>query len=201
MGRRKPLRIAVVGEDPLARGGIASLLGGEEDLRVVGSQAPGEPTTADVVVWDLGADPALWQGAFSESAAPTVALVASEDQAAQALASGARAVLPRDAGGGRLAAAARAARDGLVAMDPAIAAALFARRPAPAAAPAEALTPREREVLDLLARGLSNKEIGAALGISEHTAKFHVNAILEKLGAAGRTEAVVRAARLGWVTL
>jgi len=65
----------------------------------------------------------------------------------------------------------------------------------------EALTPREREVLSLLAEGLSNKAIADRLAISEHTAKFHVNAVLSKLGVQRRTEAVVRAARLGLVTL
>jgi DNA-binding CsgD family transcriptional regulator len=63
------------------------------------------------------------------------------------------------------------------------------------------LTPREREVLALLAEGLSNKAIADRLAISEHTAKFHVNAVLAKLGVQRRTEAVVRAARLGLVTL
>jgi DNA-binding NarL/FixJ family response regulator len=56
-------------------------------------------------------------------------------------------------------------------------------------------------VLDLLAQGLANKHIATRLAISEHTAKFHVNAILQKLGARGRTEAVVRAAHLGLVAL
>jgi len=76
--------------------------------------------------------------------------------------------------------------------------------PPPEARPAittEAFTPREREVLALLARGLSNRDIADALEISAHTAKFHVNSILQKLGVERRTEAVVRAARLGLVTL
>ena len=65
----------------------------------------------------------------------------------------------------------------------------------------EDLTPRELEVLQLLAEGLSNKEIARRLGTSEHTVKFHVNAILGKLGAHSRTEAVTRAARLGLIIL
>jgi two-component system, NarL family, nitrate/nitrite response regulator NarL len=71
----------------------------------------------------------------------------------------------------------------------------------PAAAPQEPLTPREREVLALLAEGLANKTIAARLGISEHTAKFHVNAILGKLGVESRAEAIVHAARAGLVVL
>jgi two-component system nitrate/nitrite response regulator NarL len=67
--------------------------------------------------------------------------------------------------------------------------------------PVEDLTPRELEVLQLLAEGLPNKAIGLRLSISEHTVKFHVNAILGKLGAQSRTDAVVRATRLGLIIL
>jgi DNA-binding CsgD family transcriptional regulator len=63
--------------------------------------------------------------------------------------------------------------------------------------PASSLTPREREVLALLAEGASNKTIAGRLGISVHTAKFHVASLLDKLDATGRTDAVVHAARLG----
>ena len=63
------------------------------------------------------------------------------------------------------------------------------------------LTPRELEVLALVADGLPNKAIAGRLGISDHTVKFHVNAILSKLGAQSRTEAVTRAMRMGLITL
>jgi DNA-binding CsgD family transcriptional regulator len=65
----------------------------------------------------------------------------------------------------------------------------------------ESLTPREREVLELLAHGLSNRRIGERLGISEHTAKFHVASLCGKLGAVSRTEAVSRGVRRGLLTL
>jgi DNA-binding NarL/FixJ family response regulator len=65
----------------------------------------------------------------------------------------------------------------------------------------ETLTGREAEVLQLLAQGLANKQIAAALGISEHTVKFHVSSIYGKLGAASRTEAVRIGVRRGWVIL
>ena len=68
----------------------------------------------------------------------------------------------------------------------------------PMAAP---LTPREREVLALLAEGASNKTIARRLGISVHTAKFHVGSLLDKLDASGRTDAVTHAARLGVIEL
>jgi DNA-binding NarL/FixJ family response regulator len=68
-------------------------------------------------------------------------------------------------------------------------------------APAESLTPREREVLELLGRGLANRAIASALGISDHTAKFHVASVLAKLGAANRADAVRRGIRQGLVTI
>lgn len=67
--------------------------------------------------------------------------------------------------------------------------------------PEAPLTPREREVLLLLAEGASNKEIARRLGISVHTAKFHVGSLLDKLDAAGRTDAVAHAARIGIIRL
>ena len=80
--------------------------------------------------------------------------------------------------------------------------ALVAARAAPAAAEGEAaLTPREHEVLALLAEGASNKTIARRLGISVHTAKFHVGRVLDKLDATGRTDAVAHAARRGVIHL
>jgi len=67
--------------------------------------------------------------------------------------------------------------------------------------PDSALTPREREVLELMAEGASNKMIARALGISVHTAKFHVGSVIDKFDATGRTDAVAQAARLGVIRL
>jgi len=72
---------------------------------------------------------------------------------------------------------------------------------APSPDPDSELTPREREVLALLAEGASNKLIARRLGISSHTAKFHVGSLLDKLDATGRTDAVAQAARLGVIHL
>jgi DNA-binding CsgD family transcriptional regulator len=74
-------------------------------------------------------------------------------------------------------------------------------RSAPAAEPDGGLTPREREVLALLAEGASNKAIARRLGISVHTAKFHVGSLIDKLDATGRTDAVAHAARTGVIHL
>lgn len=200
------MRVLLVGDDPLARSGLATLLAGRE-LEVVGQLAGGKAAllrsyVADVIAWDLGpagAADALERLADVEGA-PVLALIAHEAQAPLALAAGARGAVLRDARPDRLEAALRAVAAGLVVLDEA--AAETALRPRPVESPlADALTPREREVLQLLSQGLSNKLIAARLGISEHTAKFHVNAIFGKLSATTRTEAVARAARLGLVVL
>jgi DNA-binding NarL/FixJ family response regulator len=90
---------------------------------------------------------------------------------------------------------------GLASLDPALAAALIPPQDQAPTPPAEELTPRELEVLRLVAQGLPNKAIAQRLEISEHTVKFHVNAILGKLGVQSRTEAVVHATRLGLILL
>ena len=105
-----------------------------------------------------------------------------------------------DADEARLAAAVHALAAGLSVTDEAGGSDLFV----PAAAsglPNDPLTPRELEVFELLAKGLANRDIALALGISSHTAKFHVAQILEKTGAATRTEAVRQGLRLGWIGL
>lgn len=80
--------------------------------------------------------------------------------------------------------------------------ALVSREPPSVAAPTDIeLTPRERDVLLMMAEGASNKTIARRLGISVHTAKFHVGSLLEKLDATGRTDAVAHAARLGVINL
>jgi DNA-binding CsgD family transcriptional regulator len=91
----------------------------------------------------------------------------------------------------------------LVGPDQAADVAIVARdRHQPAVEPADTdLTPRERDVLTLMAEGVSNKIIAQRLGISVHTAKFHVASILDKLDATGRTDAVAHAARLGVIEL
>jgi two-component system nitrate/nitrite response regulator NarL len=249
-GRR--LRVLLVGDDALARSGLAALLAGEPSIAIVGQldaptafagaeeagdpphggeagDEPGETretreplkplrTVAahDVVIWDLGPHPAAGLESFEqaggagsldrglaldlEAGPPVLALLASEGPAADLLAAGVRGLLLRDAEPSRMEAAVAALAQGMLVIDEALAPRLLRQRPA-APVLAEPLTARELEVLDLLAQGLSNKQIGARLSISEHTAKFHVNAIVGKLGAQGRTDAAMRGARLGLVVL
>ena len=189
--------------DPLARGGLAAVVAGAPELTVVGvcgsDELPAQVAEQrpDVVVVDAGGEAV--DDDWARLDAPVVALVREAD-AALALGAGARAVLARNADPSRVAAAVRAVAAGLVVVDePLLAVVLRPSRRVDELV--EPLTAREREVLDLLAQGLANKDIASRLAVSEHTAKFHVNAIIQKLGARGRTEAVVRAAHLGLVAL
>jgi len=196
-----------VADDSLARAGLATLLAEQPDFVVVGQAAEIdlaaslEAYSPDVLVWDLGWNPVPTierLAALEDNQAPIVALLPNEDHVAEARAAGAQALLSRNADVESIGAAIVAVSRGLMVLDPA-----FAAAPARgwAAGPAEELTSRERDVLRLLADGLPNKLIAQRLGISEHTVKFHVNAILGKLGAQSRTEAVTRAARLGLIAL
>lgn len=149
-----------------------------------------EAAEAAVVVTDL---PAI------EPGAPPRLVLAEGAAAVAALRAGARAVLPPDAAPALLAVALPAVARGLAVLPPGVLGSLAGRD---AAAPAEAgLTRREREVLDLLAAGASNKVIARRLGLSFHTAKAHVAAVLQKLGAGSRADAVARGARAGLVLL
>ncbi len=198
----EPLPVLVVSADPLVRGGLAALVAARAELSLAGEASPREAGGAAAraapaaILWDVGAGGAV--DALRGAPAPALALAAGEREAAEALRAGARGVLLRGASPGAIAAALLAVARGLTVLDGELAGELV--RP-PAAAPREPLTPREREVLALLAEGLANKAIAARLGISEHTAKFHVNGIFGKLGVESRAEAIVQAARMGLVVL
>jgi two-component system, NarL family, nitrate/nitrite response regulator NarL len=197
------IRVAVIAEDPLARAGLVALVSRRDDLSVVG-QGPAHDAmrlarVADVVLWDAASGVA---GLHVEDhgAARFLVLAADERQAAEALAEGARGALPRDVSADRLAMALSAVHEGLLVVDDSFSEA-FLVRPGPAAQLADPLTSRELQVLALLSEGLSNKAIASRLGISESTAKFHVAAILGKLGVGSRAEAIVQAVRRGLVIL
>ena len=204
-----PLRVLVVGEDPLARSGLVQLLSARDDLALAGQAGPEEAasalrsTDAEVVVWDMGPDilpdtDAL-AGLSGLRGPALVVLTAADGAVPELLGAGAQAVLGREADASRLAAAVHAAAQGLLVLDERLSESVLRRRPA--AARIEPLTPRETEVLALLGQGLSNRGIAERLAISEHTAKFHVNAILGKLDAQTRAEAVAQGVRLGLLLL
>jgi two-component system nitrate/nitrite response regulator NarL len=204
------LRVLVVADDPLARAGLAALLNAQPACDVVGQVQAGQDLAdevaiyrPDAMVWDLG-----WEAAgedpfpeLDDVQVPVVVLLADEHLAAQAWVAGARGLLPREVAAEELVAALGAVAGGLIVFDPALAGAIVPVREHLPELAMEELTPRELEVLQLVAEGLSNRAIGLRLEISEHTVKFHVNAILGKLGAQSRTEAVVRATRLGLIML
>jgi DNA-binding NarL/FixJ family response regulator len=203
--------VLIIASDPLTRAGLATLLADQAGCSVSGQVSEDADLEValdvyrpDVVLWDLGwtPAPALERLAdLAQAAPPVVALLPDEAPAAEAWAAGARGLLPRNVSPEGLAAALAAVVQGLVALDPELADAL---QPSPDLSPAplaEELTPRELEVLQLLAEGLSNRAIAYQLDISDHTVKFHVNAIMGKLDAQSRTEAAIRAARLGLILL
>jgi NarL family two-component system response regulator YdfI len=133
--------------------------------------------------------------------APAIVVLAPDLQSSwtgDALRSGIRAVLPGDLGPREILAAVEAAAAGLAVLHPQDIPALVAERPLPTAQ-AQPLTPREIEVLAMLAEGHGNKTVAWKLGISEHTAKFHVASILSKLNAGTRTEAVTLGIRRGLI--
>jgi two-component system, NarL family, nitrate/nitrite response regulator NarL len=194
-----PVRVAVLSEDQLLRAALAGLLEQQGEIEVT------DIGRAEVALWDPGADRGRAEGRLRELGAmsrPTLALVPDAGQAMAALGAGAKGVLLRDRVGPHLVSALRAVRGGLTVLDASIADRLVGPREPVEPPPAVGeLTAREREVVQLLAEGLSNKEIAQRLDISEHTAKFHIGRILMKLDADSRTEAVVRAVRWGLVML
>ena len=150
---------------------------------------------AGVVVRDLADDAAI-AAALSErfDGHPTIVTVSGlDDETSRALvAAGARGVIERDAAPADLEAAIAAVARGYI---------VLSRRERVPPARQTGLTPREREVLELLGRGLSNKNIGIRLSLAENTVKFHVASILAKLDATTRTQAVTIGMRRGWIML
>lgn len=200
------LAAAIVAESALVRSGLSSILTGSSQIRVVAEATPSEakelPTEGvDVVVCDVGdATSATSAIENAPKGVPVLALVGALEKARELVRAGARGVLNRDAPGERLRAASIAVAAGLCTLDEQTLEELVSPRPAEART-ATLLTPREQQVLELLAEGLSNKVIALRLDISEHTAKFHVNSILDKLEADTRTDAVMRAARSGMLAI
>jgi two-component system, NarL family, response regulator YdfI len=211
------IRVFIVAASPLARSGLQSLLA-DGSVEVVGS-APDidslvallADAEADAVLIDASggnAESSLESLAHFDLAAevPVIVLAASSrpQWSAEALRAGVRALLPSDVSTDQLSTALQAVTAGLLVLHPSdVDVLLPAATPAsePLTELAEPLTRREREVLQMLASGLSNKEIAARLNISDHTAKFHVASIFGKLGATTRTEAVTAGIRRGLVLL
>ena len=216
------ISVVIVAASPLARAGLEHLLAARQ-VEVAGSFANLDELEnrlddlpADAMLVDASGEPfesfldsLIASGLASDFRVVLLTEPASVNASGAALRAGVRAVLPSDTPPDQLIAALQAASSGLLVLHPVqvqaqVTANGFASAPARSRAPdefAESLTPRENEVLQMLASGLGNKEIAAKLKISEHTVKFHVASILGKLGAASRTEAVSLGIRRGLVLL
>lgn len=216
-GGDRPIRVYVVDDHGVVRQGMRAYLEMIADIEVVGEASQGEEAlegldtlasqdqAPDVVMMDLlmpGMDGITATSVVRERY-PTVQVVAvtsfvAEDRVHAALQAGAIGYILKDAEADEVAAAIRAAHRGEVHLAPAAATQLAKslRRSIPDAS-REALTGRERQVLALVASGVSNKAIGTALSISERTARTHVSNILMKLGLESRTQAALWAIREG----
>lgn len=198
-------RLLIAAPTAVMRAGLEALVAGDPTIEVAGAfpdLASVEELHPDVI---LAALPFEDLAAPHDGQAPAIVLLSGDAQPAwthEALRAGVRAVLPRDAKPAEVLAAVEAASNGMAVLDPHdLETLLTASAPAPLATEAPALTPRELEVLRMLAEGAANKNIAWKLGISEHTVKFHVASILGKLHAATRTEAVAIGMRRGLILI
>ncbi len=212
MSQSEKIRVLIVDDHAIVRRGLRGLLEIVDDMEVVGDAADGEQAVRladarapDVVLMDLvmpvkDGIAAIREIKAGRPATEVLALTSfiEEEKVVAALEAGAAGYLLKDADERAVIDAIRAAHDGEVRLDRTVAKLLaerLRRRPAPP--PIDPLTERELEVLGLLGRGLSNKEIASELGIADCTARTHVSNVLGKLGLASRTQAALYAVEHG----
>jgi DNA-binding NarL/FixJ family response regulator len=209
----QPIRILVADDHPVVRDGLVAVLSTQPDFEVVGEAANGveavelaQRLQPDVVLIDLEMPNGDGVTAIEQLRAhnQTLGIVVftafdTDDRIVSALRAGAQGYLLKGAPRDDIFRAVRVVHGGGSLLEPLVAARVINQLQTHTAP--DLLTERERTVLGLLAQGKSNKAIGAALHITERTAKFHVGTIMRKLNAANRTEAVTLAAQQGLVTL
>jgi two-component system, NarL family, nitrate/nitrite response regulator NarL len=205
------LRVLVISDQPYTRMGIVNALNADGRLNVVSQSASDTPLidtvklyTPQVIVWELPYDAPQSNVRLAELRdieVPVLVLLHDETRTAELIAAGTRGVLRPHANATTIAIALTALAADLVVVDSTYSLLTSASEASPLRPPMEILTNRELEVLRLVAEGLPNKQIAIKLSISEHTIKFHINAIMGKLGVQSRTEAVVRATRQGLIAL
>ena len=203
------IRVALVTPNPALRVGLRGIVGASPGFSIVGEAGDLDEldvplSEVDVVV--LAAVPA----ADRQVVLPEAALLLLTDRVENVrtlagVGSQAWGILPQDAAEEEILAAIHALSEGLWVGAPSLVRGLF-KQPASVAlsgvqAPVEAVTQRELDVLQLIARGLSNKQIAVTLAISEHTVKFHLSSLYAKLGATNRTEAVRIGTQQGLIVL
>jgi DNA-binding NarL/FixJ family response regulator len=209
------IRIAIADDHPVVREGLVAMLETEPDFEVVGTAATGAEAAAlvarvdpDVMLLDLELPELDGVGVLRRLAAEgarvrviVFTVFDTDERIIAAVEAGAAGYLLKGAPRGDLFAAVRTVAAGGSLLAPVASSAVLRRVRGEAPTGGPSLTPREREVLQALARGLGNKQIAAQLGVSERTVKFHVSSLFEKLGAGNRTEAVTIAARAGLVSI
>ena len=203
VSEQPPIRVLVVDDHAVVRGGLGAFLRAFDDLEPVGEAASGPDALRvcadarpDVVLMDLllpemdGAEATrLLRERFPRVQVVALTSFSEEDLVRRALQAGAIGYLLKTASAAELAAAIRAARAGRPTLAPEAARVLIRTATRPRN-PWDDLTPREREVLALMAEGRNNPQIADRLVVARSTVKFHISSILAKLGAASRTEAV-----------
>jgi DNA-binding NarL/FixJ family response regulator len=210
----EPIRVLIVDDHAVVREGLRTFLELQDGIEVAGEAADGTEAVAaaarlgpDVILMDLVMPRLDGVGAMRElrrrepsSRVIVLTSFGDDDRLLPAIQAGAAGYLLKDVEPAELARAVRAAHAGEALLDPSVAARLVDAIAQPAGErPSERLTPRERQVLELIGRGLSNKRIARELGISEKTVKNHVGRVLAKLGVTDRTQAALHAVRAGLV--
>jgi two-component system, NarL family, response regulator YdfI len=213
------IRVVVAALSAVRRSGLEAIVKNNPSFKLVGSlptiigfAARIRELQAHVVIADLAlADTQLFSAASDlERAGIGVVVLIDEPSVgwtARALQAGVRAILSRESSEHEIVSAVLAVDRGLVLLDPEVSKELASQTrtvtstPENTADSLEELTPREIEVLRLMAEGFGNKQIAARLGISDHTVKFHISSILAKLSVSSRTEAVTQGIRMGLIVV
>jgi NarL family two-component system response regulator LiaR len=206
------IRVMLVDDHAVVREGLRTFLELQDGIEVVGEADDGRQGVdravelkPDVILMDLVMPVLDGVGAMRElrqrqprSRVIVLTSFAEDDRLLPAIQAGAAGYLMKNVQPKELARAVRAAHNGEALLDPTVAARLVeAIAQPPGEEPREQLTPREREVLELIGEGYSNKRIALELGVSEKTVKTHVGHVLAKLGVADRTQAALHAVRSG----
>jgi len=205
----RPIRVLIADDHPVVRAGLTSMLGTQTELEIVGSAASGEEALAklgqakpDVLLLDLrmhglsGVETLLaMKRAADETRVIILTSFETDEDIYRAVQAGAQGYLLKDTSLKQMVEAIRAVHAGKKYIPQDIAARLADRMMR------TDLTPREIEILKLLSKGPTNKQIGHALGISENTVKNHVNSIIEKLEVSDRTEAATTAIQRGIISV